>query len=109
MRDFHDAKKLFKRLDEIVSNRRKRHFEENPYLASMPKEMQHVPGCINWVEAQIYVVDFFLWYMGKCGYTLQKTRQKGKYADVEYDLEQFQKRYDEARWAAIKESDHGTT
>lgn len=66
MRDFHDQKLLFKFLNEIVDNAKRK--------ATSTTEMQlsYMP---DWMAAQIYVVDFFLWSMARHGYTLQKSRR----------------------------------
>ena len=79
MRDFHDCKDLFRRIDEIVQN------------AKLKNPDQDYP---NWITAHIYVVDFFLWYMGKCGYTLQRNRSRVEFIDFYADMEAARKR----RW-----------
>ena len=85
MRDFHDCKRVFKRIDEMVQARRESNIEANKTLPDM--------GLVNWVDAHIYVVDFFLWYMAKRGYTLQKCRKNVKgLLDLEQDLKDFDKR-----------------
>ena len=55
MRDFHDQKDLFKSIDVT--------YERD---SDQP----------SWINAHIYVVDRFLWYMASRGYTLQKSRIK---------------------------------
>jgi hypothetical protein len=57
IRDFHDQKELFRFMHEV--------YEGNP-----------VNHNINCIEGHEYVVDWFLWFMGSRGYTLQKTRAK---------------------------------
>lgn len=94
MRDFHDQKLLFKRIDEIVQRRR----AKEPYAEHMYP---------SWIAAHIYVVDFFLWYMAKMGYTLQRTRVNVEVCDLDADLADFRKRYEEAVWAALKEPPPG--
>jgi hypothetical protein len=47
MRDFHDQKLLFQRVDEVVQRKR----DEGGMLA------KDLP---DWISAHIYVVDFFL-------------------------------------------------
>ena len=37
----------------------------------------------SWVIGHIYVVDKFLHFMARFGYTLQKTRVRDKYEDTE--------------------------
>lgn len=59
MRDFHDQKDIFK---EIHASR------PGPDSAA-PHNMP------NWIAGHIYVVDWFLYFMARRGYTLQKSRQ----------------------------------
>jgi len=70
MRDFHDQKDLFKRIAEL----------------------KNCP--MDWRTAHIYVVDFFLWYMGAHGYELRKVRSDNAISryDIASDLEAFRKR-----------------
>ena len=83
MRDFHDQKTLFKRLDKIVQNRNDGHG-------------------IDWINAQIYSVDVFLWYMAFHGYTLQKSRKKVQFGSIESDLSSFEKEQMELRANVLK-------
>lgn len=69
LRDFHDAKEVFKAIDEI--------YPENP------NNFIRRPG---WVAAQCYVIDVFLWFMARRGWTLQRTRFKGEFSDLEGDV-----------------------
>ena len=74
MRDFHDAKDLFKLIHTVTN------VEDHKYC-----------GDISWVKGQCYVVDIFLWCMARYGYTLQKTRTKLNFEDIHADLESLQK------------------
>lgn len=65
MMDFHDQKLLFKRLNRIVENR------QDGYTDN-----------INWIEAQVYTVDIFLYFMADHGYTLQKSRKKVDFSSI---------------------------
>lgn len=56
MRDFHDQKDVFKTIDLLYSRDKDRP--------------------VDWVSAQVYVIDRFLWFMAAHGYTLQKTHKK---------------------------------
>lgn len=98
MRDFHDAKRLFKRVHEMVYNAR----EKEPDNILVRKDFP------NWMTAQIYVVDFFLWYMGSCGYTLQKTHKRiADFVDLDADMRAWWKRELErmaTEFDAIRES-----
>lgn len=60
MRDFHDQKDLFKTIYDQYSE------GNNKELLSR----------INWIDAQCFTIDIFLWWMGIHGYKLQKIRQK---------------------------------
>ena len=83
LRDFHNQKDLFKRIDEIVCNaQRKAEQEEYSVHKKMP----------DWIACHIYVVDYFLWYMAKCGYTLQKNRSKIQFVDYDKDMAAFMTR-----------------
>ncbi len=65
MRDFHDQKLLFKFLDKIVDNAKRKEDHRNYLRDNLP----------DWISAHVYVVDFFLWTMARHGYTLQKSRR----------------------------------
>jgi len=60
MRDFHDQKAIFKEMHSL-------------YDASQDSNGFTPP---SWVDGHIYTVDWFLWFMAKRGYTLQKSRKK---------------------------------
>ena len=60
LRDFHDQKDLFKAMHLL--------YEGNPESDSVGKP--------DWMDGQVYTIDWFLWYMAGRGYTLQKTRKK---------------------------------
>lgn len=70
MRDFHDQKDLFKWMHHIVS-------KNNADKADYEKlEM-------NFRDMHLFTVDFFLWFMAQHGYTLQKTKKKLDFYDIE--------------------------
>lgn len=69
MRDFHDQKSLFKCIFERTK----------------PQEIDVIKD-VNWVKAHIFTIDCFLWFMARRGYTLQRTRRKGVYRDIEADM-----------------------
>jgi hypothetical protein len=69
LRDFHDQKEVFKAMHEIVS-------EEPGSFVRRP----------TWIEGHVYVIDVFLWFMARRGWTLQRTRHKGEYRDLEADV-----------------------
>lgn len=57
LRDFHDQKDLFKAIHDLV--------HANPGTKR-----------VSWVDAHIYTVDVFLWFMATRGYTLQRSRAR---------------------------------
>lgn len=69
MRDFHDQKNLFKAIQDAVDMRNARD------ASSYTKD-------INFVSAQVYTVDFFLWFCARRGYTLQKSRKRLSFESI---------------------------
>ena len=67
-RDFHDQKDLFKAMHNTIQNA-----NDNG----------------NARDGHIYVVDTFLWYMARCGYTLQKCRKSLPFKDFDTDLSRY--------------------
>lgn len=65
MRDFHDQKDLFKAIHATTK------VEKHEYCAE-----------ISWVSGQCYVIDIFLWFMARHGYTLQRTPAKLPFDDL---------------------------
>ena len=75
LRDFHDAKDFFKTLHSTVK-------VEGDYIKD-----------INWVSGQCYVIDIFLWWAAKHGYTLQASRKKGiEFQDINESIEKIKER-----------------
>ena len=46
-------------------------------------------------DGHIYVVDTFLWYMARCGYTLQKSRKQVEFKDMDDDIERMRREFSE--------------
>lgn len=69
LRDFHDQKDIFKAMHEIIPER--------------PEDVIKRP---NWTTGQCYVIDVFLWFMARRGYTLQRTRRHGNFRDLKTDV-----------------------
>lgn len=90
LRDFHDTKRIFRIVDEMVA-RRKAKEKDDLFLSDLP----------NWVSAQIYVVDFFLWFMARRGYTLQRSRARFEFVDLASDIKAFEEREFEVLKAMI--------
>ena len=70
LRDFHDQKDVFKAIDDTVK--------------PDPTGVVQRP---SWIDAHCYVIDVFLWYMARRGYTLQRTRRKGEYRNLAADID----------------------
>jgi hypothetical protein len=62
LRDFHDQKDVFKTIGGL--------------------EARHPFPAYSWVDVHAISIDKFLWYMAHYGYTLQKTRTKKKFLDM---------------------------
>lgn len=70
LRDFHNQKDFFKTIDET--------FKKCPELESH-----------TWVSNHIYTLDYFLWFCGIHGYTMQKSRKKGiAFEDIQEKLKE---------------------
>lgn len=75
MRDFHDQKDVFKALyDTIV----------------IPERLKHV----SWIDAHIFAIDIFLWWMARRGYTLQKCRADQPFVDFDKTVADAKERRD---------------
>lgn len=72
IRDFHDQKDLFKTIHGKLD---------------IPAD--HPAKKFTWMDGQCYVIDIFLWYMAKRGYTLQHTRRRGEFIDIEAEVEEY--------------------
>ena len=85
MRDFHDGKDLFKAIHSLYSD------------SESLKQSD-----VSWVSGQIYVIDVFLWYMAKHGYTLQKTRTKLDFKDIESSVSESRNKRNNAFTQMLK-------
>lgn len=79
MRDFHYQKELFKAMHEIV-------IEDKSKLEKRP----------TWIQGHIYVIDVFLWFMARRGYTLQRSRSKMTFRDLTKDIENATKKREDS-------------
>jgi hypothetical protein len=43
----------------------------------------------SWIDGQVYIIDCFLHFMAKHGYTLQKSRQDVAFLDLEVTMETY--------------------
>ena len=74
-RDFHNQKDLFKAMHNTIHNANE---NGNPR------------------DGHVYVVDTFLWYMARCGWTLQRCRKSVPFRDVDDDIRRCKKEAAEA-------------
>lgn len=68
LRDFHDAKEVFKTMHTLISS-------DNESIKP-----------IKWVQGQCYVIDIFLWFMAKRGWTMQRSRAKIEFDNLDEDI-----------------------
>lgn len=87
LRDFHDQKEVFKAMHEIVR-------EQPGALIRRP----------DWMAGQCYVIDVFLWFMARRGWTLQRTRRQGDFRDLEADVRARTEARDTASSALLAEA-----
>ncbi|MWK59387.1 hypothetical protein GO594_25650 [Pseudomonas otitidis] len=66
MRDFHNCKDLFRGISEYIV-----------------LEDDHPARDVNWRQAQCYTIDVFLWFMARHGYTLQRSRTRLNFDDLD--------------------------
>ncbi len=87
MSDFHDQKNLFKLLQGINQRRDDDHTKD-----------------VNWVAAHVYTVDIFLWFMAVHGYTLQKSRKKVEFMDIDNALAEFEREQRELKAKILQDA-----
>lgn len=92
MKDFHDQKDIFKTIQELYSN--------NESLKKLPN---------SWPDNHIYVIDYFLWFMGQHGYKLQKDRSKVGFYDLQSTLEKFKQNRVESFAKILKQAESNDT
>lgn len=78
LRDFHDAKEVFKTMHTNISR-------DNESIKP-----------VNWVQGQCYVIDIFLWFMARHGWTLQRSRAKVDFYDLDASIDSRRERDSEA-------------
>jgi hypothetical protein len=64
LRDFHDQKNVFKSMHLL--------YQDNPSAETAP----------NWRDGHVYTIDWFLFFMGSRGYTLQKCRKNIEFKEI---------------------------
>ena len=70
MRDFHNCKKLFKGIADYIE-----------------LEDDHPAKGVNWRQAHCYTIDVFLWFMARHGFTLQRSRSRQNFDDLDVLLD----------------------
>jgi hypothetical protein len=86
LRDFHDQKDVFKAMHEIID------VQGHEYARS-----------VDWVAGQCYVIDIFLWFMARRGYTLQRSRARVPFRDLDQDIRTARQARDAAASKALAE------
>lgn len=72
LRDFHDQKAVFKAMHDL----------QKPE----PSNAITGHGSLDFVTGQCYVIDRFLWFMARRGYTLQRSRARLPFRDLQTDV-----------------------
>lgn len=85
MRDFHDQKDLFKAIHQTIG------VHEKDYVKD-----------VTWVMGQIYVIDIFLWWMARRGYTLQRARVDQEFIGIHETIHQQNERRSAVEISALK-------
>lgn len=75
LRDFHDQKDVFKAMHATVRER--------------PDNILRRP---SWIDGHVYVIDVFLWFMAKHGWTLQRTRGDGEFLPLSETIKGWRQR-----------------
>ena len=86
LRDFHDQKDIFKAMHKIIS-------EPDDVMFKRP----------SWVDGQVYVIDTFLWFMARRGYTLQRSRKNIEFRDLNADIQRMSDKRDKSFIALFKQ------
>lgn len=85
LRDFHDQKDVFKAIHQTIN------VEGHEYAKP-----------VNWIAGQCYVIDIFLWWMARRGYTLQRTRRRGDFRDLAADVAEQTRKREDGFFAAMR-------
>jgi hypothetical protein len=96
LRDFHDQKEVFKAM----------HDTQKP---ASPSDAIGGHYSIDFVTGQCYVIDRFLWYMARRGYTLQRSRARLPFRDLDADVSAATERRNARAAAAIGLAQEGKT
>lgn len=66
MRDFHNCKRIFKGISDYIE-----------------VDADHPAKDVNWRQAHCYTIDVFLWFMAQHGFTLQRSRARQNFDDLD--------------------------
>jgi hypothetical protein len=73
LQDFHDQKDLFKAI-QVWTNPLDREKEPDPHYS------------VTWVQGHCYTIDTFLRFMAFHGFTLQRTRKRLEFCDLDESI-----------------------
>ncbi|HFX1297121.1 TPA: hypothetical protein ACID1V_002932 [Pseudomonas aeruginosa] len=85
MRDFHRCKELFKGIEDYIV-----------------LDDDHPAKAVNWRQGHCYTIDVFLWFMARHGWTLQRSRARQNFEDLDALLEELNRLRREAFIAAMR-------
>lgn len=88
LRDFHDQKDLFKTIWGRMD------------LSNFPEVIRE----LGWMNFHMVIIDIFLWWMAKRGYTLQRSRAKVEFLGLQEDIEEYEKQLNEEFWKYFNSS-----
>ena len=72
LKDFHDQKDVFRAMHQMLGE-------------PDPKDTEFIRRP-DWIAGQCYVIDCFLWFMARHGYTLQRSRAKLEFDSLENNV-----------------------
>jgi hypothetical protein len=85
MRDFHDQKDLFRAIHQTIK----------VHETDMARD-------VTWPIGQVYVIDIFLWWMARRGYTLQRARTDQEFLNIHESISMQNEIRNAAETAALK-------
>jgi hypothetical protein len=92
MRDFHNCKRLFKGIAEYIVC-----------------DDDHPANEVNWRQAHCYTIDVFLWFMAQHGFTLQRSRARQNFDDLDALLDELENHRQQAFAAMMENRSDGPT
>lgn len=84
LRDFHDQKAFFKTLDEFY-----------------PRMRTIGGGELDWMTAHAFTIDRLLWFLAQHGWTLQRSRTRLTFCDLERTLAEAARLRAERFWSEV--------